>query len=102
MIKKSLILLSLLFTVSCANNMHTYQVKQGVRMDYDKPDAKSWDHFFIAGLLQESEKSAVQMCKDKGFNEPTYIVSEQRWFQSLISGLTWGIYTPRITYVWCN
>ena len=103
--KKSLILASvaLISIGGCASTQHTVRVSDNVGMnssiDYSKVDYEETNHFFLGGVLQESSTDAVRVCPSG--KKPAKIVTETRWYQSLIGMLTFGIYTPRKTYVVC-
>ena len=88
--------------VGCANNQHTVLVKPKAKYDYKNPDINVTNHFFIAGILQEDQVQASGQCRAAGFGDPKVVITEQRWYQSLISVLTWGLYSPKKTYVWCE
>ena len=105
--KKSLVLsvaLALPVLTGCASTQHTVRVSDSVPMnssvDYNKVDYEATDHFFLGGLFQESSQDAARVCP--AGKKPAKVITETRWYQSLITGLTMGIYTPRKTYVICG
>ena len=104
--KKSLVLcsLALLATTSCAATQHTIRVSDNAKMNssinYDEVDYEETNHFFLGGYFQESSTDATKVCP--AGKKPAKIVTEQRWYQSLIGMLTFGGYTPRKTYVICG
>ena len=103
--KKSLVLsfalVAFLFT-GCANNMHTVKISNTADFagDYNKRADSEWNHFFLYGLFQNSNTDAASMCPSG--KKPSRIVTETRWYQSLIGFVTFGIYVPRQTSVWCE
>ena len=105
--KKSLVcvsLITMLGLAGCASTQHTVRVSEKANMNssinYDAVDYEATDHFFFGGVLQDSLQDVANVCP--AGKKPAKIVNETRWYQSLIGGLTLGIYTPRKTYVICG
>lgn len=105
--KKSLVcysLIALLGATGCASTQHTIRVSENAKMnssiDYNKVDYEATDHFFFGGVMQESTQDVSRVCP--AGQKPAKIVNETRWYQSLIGMFTFGIYTPRKTYVICG
>ncbi len=88
--------------IGCANNQHTVYLKNGYRVSYDKHYAEETNQFIFGGLFQNKITDACVMCIDKGFDFVTGVVAEQRWYHTALTFLTLGVYSPRITYVWCG
>jgi hypothetical protein len=61
---------------------------------YDKNQA-----FFIYGIGQTQEIDGRAICKEKGINR---IRTKQTFGNILLTLVTFGIYTPRTTEVYCN
>jgi hypothetical protein len=91
-----------LILASCANNQHSVYVAKNARYKYGEHDIKEWNNFFIGGYFQDSTTDAYQLCNARGFTSVEAVITEQRWFQNLIGGLAFGLYTPRMTYIWCK
>ena len=105
--KKSLVLcvaLALPVLTGCAAAQHTIKVSSkgdtAKSIDYGSVDYVDTNHFVLCGLLQHSPTDASKVCKNG--QQPVKIVAETRWYQTLIGILTFGIYTPRNTYVICG
>ena len=95
--------LALMSVAGCASTQHTIRVADNVPMnssiDYKKVDYEETNHFFLGGVFQESSTDASRVCP--AGKKPAKLVAETRWYQSLIGMITFGIYTPRKTYVVC-
>ena len=105
--RKGLVLsvaLALPVLTGCAAAQHTIKVSPkgdtSKEIDYNSVDYVDTNHFVLYGFLQHSPTDASNVCKNG--QQPVKIVSETRWYQSLIAYLTLGIYTPRNTYVICG
>lgn len=105
--KKNLVLLSLLVVFGfggCASTQHTIRVSDNIPMNgninYDDVDYEQVNHFFLGGLLQNSNSDLTNVCPHG--QRPAKIINETRWYQSLIGIMTAGLYTPRMTYVICR
>ncbi len=101
--KKLVLVSAALLLAGCANTQHNIHVSNnsGYSTNYDTIDYKEWNHFFIGGIFQDSDVDAANICASKG-KKVQKVVVEQRWYQNLITGLTFGLYMPRSTYVWCE
>ena len=99
--KKLVLASAALLLAGCANSQHNVFIGKNVdySTNYNKIDYKQTDHFFIGGIFQDSDVNAGSVCQSRKVSK---VVVEQRWYQALISILTFGIYTPRSTYVWCE
>ena len=103
--KKFLFLLFFLFLLSnCANNaVHTTVNKSSINPLSNgfstKSDDQIWHNFVFFGWFQEKGVDAEKICRNRGGVALT--TTEQRWYQSFIASLTFGIYSPRVTYVYC-
>ncbi len=90
----------LIFLTACANNaVHVRTNKSSVDTFSATSDDYVWHHYFLSGIFQESGVDAEKVCRNR--SGVAAVVNEQRWFQSLIGALTFGIYTPRVTYIYC-
>ncbi len=102
--KKSLFLLTIFLLTSCANRaVHITTNKSSINPlsngFYIKSDSSEWHHFFLGGILQEKGVDAEKVCRNRG--GVALVTTEQRWYQSLINLLSFGIYTPTMTYIYC-
>lgn len=63
------------------------------------PDFTRWHHHFIGGLINGSpELQPNDMCP----NGASVVQTMTRWYQPLIAGITYSIYTPTTDKVWCK
>ena len=92
-----------LLLAGCANTQHNIFVNKNAdyNVNYNTIDYKQTDNFFIGGIFQDSDVNAGSICASKG-KKVAKVIVEQRWYQNLITGLTFGLYMPRSTYVWCE
>ena len=98
--KKSLFLLFFIFATSCANNaVHVKMSKSSVNTFSAQSDDYVWHNFWFVGWFQDKGVDAEKVCRNRGGVAAT--VTEQRWFQALMGMATFGIYSPRITYIYC-
>ena len=67
------------------------QVVRGVEHD-------QWNHFFIFGLVGETDLDVRQFCPDGRVAE---VQTQANFLNGLVSIVTIGIYTPRTVYVTC-
>lgn len=102
--KRGLFIVSILFFTSCANSQHNLIVSQKVAINFDKdvPNADITNHFFLGGIFQSEETDTYAICNSKGFSKVEAVVTEQRWYQSFLHFASFGIYSPRKTYIWCK
>jgi len=111
---KKLILLALAVTLTsgCANhetNIYFNKKYSNEGLDFDiaipsgsrQQDAKlvKDNHYFLSGIFQKNSVDLSNAC-DKG--KIKKIVIEQRWYQSALKIVTFGIYDPVQTSVYCE
>ena len=104
-------LIAIVMLAGCANHatiVHTGKSPKNTGLDF--ADAKVpeginqgsgraiHNHYFLWGLFQKNDVDAAKIC---GGRMPRKIIVEQRWYQSLFQGLTFGIYSPMQTTVYC-
>ena len=56
--------------------------------------------FFINGIGQNSEIDAAKVCG--GLEKVVKVEVEETFFNGFLSGITFGIYTPRAARVYCS
>ncbi|MBN4077500.1 Bor family protein [Sulfobacillus acidophilus] len=86
-------ILGILFLSGCYNHTIRYG-RGGTIKKYDKNM-----NFFVFGLAGQPTIKLNRICKD-----PTNstVKTQQTFLNSLLSGLTLGIYTPRTAKVYCR
>jgi hypothetical protein len=57
-------------------------------------------HFFVSGIGQEKSTNAAQICN--GAANIIKVESQQTFINGLLGAVTFGIYTPRDSKVYCK
>ena len=110
--KKIFLVLTIAFIFSgCANHTTTvYTATKPKQVGLEFGDVKVPDgihqgagypihnHYFLWGWIQKNDVDATKICKGRTIKK---IVVEQRWYQSLFQWLTFGIYSPMQTTIYC-
>lgn len=98
--KKYLLIITLFLITSCQTQR--FSVNQYIRREVPKsnPHYTKWSHFFFWGIGQESNLNAGEMCKEDG--GVAFVETKLTFAQGLISGLSYGIYSPRTNNIYCN
>ena len=76
----------------------TVTVRNSNKMPPVRPTDTSSNSFFIGGIGQESIIDAEDICDGRGFSVKTYY----SFTDGLIATVTFGIYTPSTTEVYCE
>jgi hypothetical protein len=63
-------------------------------------DRDTMQAFFVNGIGQEQEIDAAQICG--GADKIAKVQVQQTFLDGLLTGITWGIYTPRDARVFCR
>ena len=92
------LVLALALSTGCATQTH-YVNSVPINEEPSSPSKQSWNHFFIGGIGQEQERDAAEIC---GGAEKVVKTSVQNSFlNGLVNILSYGIYTPRTSKVYC-
>ncbi len=96
MIKRVSVLFLLgFFLVSCATQQFTVNDSSlGIERK------NKLDNFFIGGIGQDVQTNAADLCN--GSENVVRVESQFTFINSLIGGLSWGIWTPRQGRVYCK
>lgn len=98
--KKFLICIGLALTLSACSSDHV------VRFNFNphkhaqtEPSYEGRSHFFLWGIGQEKNYNLANVCRGSGVN-----AVENNWtlYDSLMGGLTMGIYAPESYKIYCN
>ena len=98
--KKFLICISLVLMLSACGTDHVLRFElnqqQAVKTE---PVYEGRSHFFLWGMWQEKNYNLVNACPARGINS-----IETYWtlYDSLMGGLTMGIYAPESFAIYCN
>ncbi len=93
------ILTALVFLPSCQRQVFTIS-ESGSNEIPTNPDYKEWDHLFVFGLFPTAKHDAYKMCSNKGGVE--LVATKLQFWQGVLGGITYGIYTPRTYIVHCK
>jgi hypothetical protein len=80
---------------SCATQ--TFHVRGGATSMADKDTMQA---FFVNGIGQEQEINAAQICG--GADKIAKVQVQQTFLDGLLTGITFGLYTPRDARVFCR
>ncbi len=99
--KKLLISIGLVLTLSACGNDHIIRFNLAPQYDEEeaKPQYEGRSHFFLWGMAQKTDYDLVNACHSKGIKA---IEAHWNWWDSLMGGLTMGIYAPESFSVYCN
>lgn len=103
---------SLLLLGGCANHstvlhMNQNHYRQGLDLEITAPSISKAEgstkqitnHYFLGGVLQRNDVNVNKVCKGRSVQK---VMVEQRWYQTLFTFITFGIYSPMTTTVYCG
>lgn len=94
---KKFLLTSLSFLVLTGCATQTFRIQGG---SFDKePTEEEMAIFFVGGIGQKQVIDAAGVCG--GYNKIAKVETELRFLDGLLSGLTSGLFTPRVARVYC-
>ena len=98
--KKILVCIGLALTLSACGSDHIIRFNLSQQQNVNTtPSYEGRSHFFFWGMWQERNYSLVNVCPVKGINS---IETHWTFYDSLMGGLTMGIYAPESYAVYCN
>lgn len=98
--KKFLICIGMALTLSACSSDHiiryNFNQQQNVKTE---PSYEGRSHFFLWGMMQEKNYNLSNVCYGRGIHS-----IENHWtlYDSLMGGLTMGIYAPESYSIYCN
>lgn len=98
--KKLLICIGFALALSACGTDHVMRFNISPRPSINtEPSYKGKGHFFFWGMWQKTNYNLTDACPTRGIN-----AVETYWtlYDSLMGGLTMGIYAPESFYVYCN
>jgi len=98
--KKFLICIGLALTLSACSSDHIMRFNLAPQQNAPtEPSYAGRKHFFFWGMWQKANYNLVNACPVKGIN-----AIEAHWtlYDSLMGGLTMGIYAPESYSIYCN
>lgn len=100
--KKLLICIGLALTLSACGSDHVIRfnlAQQHQQNEKVKPTYEGRSHFFLWGMWQKKDYNLINACRTTGINA---IESHWTFYDSLMGGLTMGIYAPESYAIYCN
>ncbi len=98
--KKLLICIGLALTLSACGSDHVIRFNLNPQQNTEKsPSYEGRSHFFFWGMWQKKDYNLTNACPTSGIN-----AVENHWtfYDSLMGGLTMGIYAPESYSIYCN
>ena len=98
--KKLLICIGLALTLSACTSDHIIRFNLGQQQNVKtEPAYEGRSHFFLWGMMQKKNYNLTNVCRVRGIN-----AIEAHWtlYDSLMNGLTMGIYAPESFSIYCN
>lgn len=93
-------IISLIVISSCATQTFVVNPKVKREVPAGNPHFSKSSHFFISGIGQSMVLNASEFCKES--DGVAFVESKQSFAQVFLTGITYGIYTPRTMNVYCN
>ena len=98
--KKLLICIALALTLSACGTDHVIRFDLNQHQTLQtKPAYEGRSHFFLWGMGQKKNYDLANACPLRGINS---IESYWTFYDSLMGGLTMGIYAPESFAIYCN
>ena len=98
--KKLLICTGLALMLSACGNDHIMRFNFNQQQDVKtEPSYKGKSHFFLWGMFQTTNYNLANVCPMAGINA---IETNWTWYDSLMGGLSMGIYAPESYSIYCN
>ena len=98
--KKLLICFGLALALSACGSDHIIRYNLNPQQNVNAaPSYKGRSHFFLWGMMQKTNYNLSNVCRMSGIN-----AIESHWtiYDSLMNGLTMGIYAPESFSIYCN
>ena len=98
--KKFLICIGLVLTLSACGSDHIIRFNLSQQQNIEtKPTYEGRSHFFFWGMWQEQKYDLRNVCPARGISA---IDTHWTLYDSLMGGLTMGIYAPESYAIYCN
>ena len=98
--KKLLVCIGLSLTLSACGSDHIIRYNLTYQQNANTtPSYQGRSHFFLWGMMQKKNYNLTNVCYGRGIN-----AIENHWtlYDSLMGGLTMGIYAPESYSIYCN
>lgn len=98
--KKLLICIGLALTLSACGSDHIIRFNFNQQQEVDiEPSYAGRSHFFLWGMWQKTDYNMANVCQGRGIRA---IDAHWTLYDSLMGGLTMGIYAPESYSIYCN
>jgi len=98
--KKLLICIGLALTLSACGSDHVMRFNLNPQQNTAaEPSYEGKSHFFFWGMWQKTDYNMLNVCYPRGINA---IDTHWTLYDSLMGGLSMGIYAPESYSVYCN
>ena len=98
--KKFFICICLTLALSACGSDHIIRFNLSQQQYIEtEPTYEGKSHFFLWGMWQKTDYNLAYMCPGRGIKA---IDTHWTWYDSLMGGLTMGIYAPESFAIYCN
>ncbi len=98
--KKLLLCFGLAVTLSACGSDHIIRLNLDPQQYIEtEPAYEARSHFFLWGMFQKTDHNLMYVCRSKGIKA---IETHWTFYDSLMNGLTMGVYAPESISVYCN
>ena len=98
--KKFLICIGLALSLSACGSDHIMRFNLNQQQNITtKPSYEGRSHFFFWGMWQKTDYNVANVCPMRGIKA---IDAHWTFYDSLMGGLTMGIYAPESYAIYCN
>lgn len=98
--KKLLICIGLILSLSACGSDHVIRFNlKPQQNEKAEPSYEGRSHFFFWGMWQQKNYNLQTVCPETGINA---IDNHWTFYDSLMGGLTMGIYAPESYAIYCN
>ncbi len=98
--KKLLLCIGLVLMLSACGTDHVIRFNLAQQQNIKTvPAYRGRSHFFLWGMFQKTDYNLQNVCLPKGINS---IEAHWTFYDSLMGGLTMGIYAPESFSIYCN
>ena len=98
--KNILICIGLALALSACGSDHIIRFNLSQQQNIiTEPSYEGRSHFFLWGMFQKTDYDLANLCYGRGVKA---IEAHWTWYDSLMGGLTMGVYAPESFSIYCN
>ena len=98
--KKFLVCIGIVLMLSACGSDHIIRFNLAQQQNEDAtPSYQGRSHFFLWGMMQKKNYNLTNACSARGISA---IENHWTFYDSLMGGLTMGIYAPESYSIYCN